>query len=266
MLEQLEEQLNGQKVILDTSGIVRPKKDILEFLCIGIGGLSNVDVEDFEEQISIFKQTRNLIENKGAYLIDETITELNHLLGIYSTKHQYFSQSKKIKDDRYKPKAKRIRELWYDHCDDIVEALKRNNEELFYLIKEANHRDPRKKFTFLQQKRYEHMFNLTEKLSRDMQHRYIQEKGDGSDPYMFNPLLTDQKIMAAALTLAYESPVTVITGDIDLVKINLRIGRELESKLSQTREGNLSVSYPVQVLRFNTTSRIFEDLKETYSP
>jgi hypothetical protein len=69
MLEQLEEQLNGQKVILDTSGIVRPKKDILEFLCIGIGGLSNVDVEDFEEQISIFKQTRNLIENKGYYTI-----------------------------------------------------------------------------------------------------------------------------------------------------------------------------------------------------
>jgi hypothetical protein len=209
MFEQVLEENPERTILLDSSATTPFEHfSVIEQLYSGLEGLRKIHPDQVRKEIELFEELRGYFSARRIKTIEEVLEEQRRGLNLLNAHYQFIRDIDKLHGSRNGRKDRLTSEDLQD-----LERIDKLSNQLYKLIRTAR----RRLVTFSDgdeeyKKNFEKAMNYSIDLSRNsIRRKSLREK---SPIFLGDSLQTDQKLVAAAYTLASRgTPTMILTRD-----------------------------------------------------
>jgi len=207
---------------------------LLQSLYHGIDGLNLIEDEEINISLNRMNFLNELSKERKLVIIPEVIREAEEQLRIVNGQVDFLRNEFSIK--QY-PKREED-QLEKEQQNETLGKIATYVNALYKFIKRYEPNNPKLKWDCINQRHYDYFLQKAIQRSKDIDVNSLESKVKSGIRKPVNigaELGTDKKIVATSFTLAYSSPVIILTRDKGIEKLTLRISQFIEGKTTSPK-------------------------------
>ncbi len=217
-IEELQSKINGDVTLLDTSALTPYEEETLgRILYDGLDGLERINGVDLARRIGRLQEIERFMKAYPLVTIPEVCKEAERHLDTLNEQQAFLaSEIREIRSD--------LERNDFFYYRDMLTSINDHNRALHHCLVSLQKRVKGESIRKDVGQRYQSFFDAARVCSKDLVEKTRRKKLQNRHPIYQGILLeTDQHLVATALTLSYNHPVTLVTGDKGLKELLARV-------------------------------------------